>query len=56
MVKHLMDVSTFLRKLMILTMDLIIDGQISSICPDHTEAHAFDPNNATQTHSIFVKL
>ena len=37
-------------------MDFLIDGQISSFCPDQPKAEAFNPNNAKQTHSIFVKL
>jgi hypothetical protein len=37
-------------------MDFLIDGQISSFCPDQPGGEAFNPNNATQTHSIFVKL
>ena len=32
-------------------MDFLIDGQISSFCPDQPEAEAFNPNNATQNHS-----
>jgi hypothetical protein len=44
-----------------LDIDFLIDGQISSFCPDQHEAKlltrsTFNPNNATQTHSIFVKL
>jgi hypothetical protein len=39
-----------------LFIDFLIDGQIASFCPDQPEAEAFNPNNATQTHSIFVKL
>ena len=38
-----------------LTIDFLIDGHISSFCPDQPEGEAFNPNNATQTHSIFVK-
>ena len=39
-------------------MDFLIDEQISSFCPDQPEGKllSFNPNNATQTHSIFVKL
>jgi hypothetical protein len=37
-------------------MDFLIDGQKSSFCPDQPGGEAFNPNNATQTHSIFVKL
>ena len=33
-----------------------IDVQISSFCPDQPEAETFNPNNATQIQSIFVKL
>ena len=37
-------------------IDFLIDGQLSSFCPDQTEAEPFIPNNATQTYLIFVKL
>ena len=37
-------------------MDFLIDGQISSFCPDQSEAEGKKPINATKTHSIFVKL
>ena len=37
-------------------MDFLIDGQISSFCPDQHGAEAFNPNNAIKSHSIFVKL
>ena len=33
----------------------LIDGQISSFCPDQSEAEGKKPINATKTHSIFVK-
>ena len=36
--------------------DVLIDEQISSFCPYKPKAEAFNPNNATQTHSILVKL
>ena len=36
-------------------MDFLIDGQISSFCSDLHGGEAFNPNNATQTHSLFVK-
>ena len=39
-----------------LVMDFLIDGQISSFYPDQPGGEAINPNNATQTHSIFVKL
>ena len=39
-----------------LDMDFLIDGQISCFCPDQHGGEAFNPNNVTQTHSIFVKL
>ena len=37
-------------------MDFLIDGKISSFCPDQHGGEAFNPNNATQTQSIFAKL
>ena len=37
-------------------MDFLIDGQISSFCPGHHEGKLLTLINATQTHSIFVKL
>ena len=37
-------------------MDFSIDGQISSFCPDQSEAEGKKPTNATKTHSVFVKL
>ena len=37
-------------------MDFLIDGQISSFWPVQHGGEVFNPNNATQTHSIFVKL
>ena len=36
--------------------DVLIDEQISSFCPYKPKAEAFNPNNATQTHSIFKKI
>ena len=38
------------------SMDFLIDGQVSSFCPDQHGGEAFNPNNATQTPSIFAKL
>ena len=38
------------------TMDSLIDGQIYSFCPDQHGGEDFNPNNAKQTHAIFVKL
>ena len=37
-------------------MDFLIDGQLSSFCPDQSEAKGQKPINATKTHAIFVKL
>ena len=38
------------------TSYFLIDGQIFSFCPDQHGGEAFNPNDATQTHSIFAKL
>jgi hypothetical protein len=43
-------------KVLYLAMNFLIDGQISSFCPDQPGGEPFNPNNARQTHSIFVKL
>ena len=37
-------------------IDILIDGQVSLFGPDQPQAEVFNPNNATQAHSIFVKL
>ena len=37
-------------------MGFLIDGQITSFCPNQHGGEAFNTNNAAQTHSIFVKL
>ena len=37
-------------------IDILIDGQVSLFGPDQPQVEVFNPNNATQDHSIFVKL
>ena len=37
-------------------IDILIDGQVSLFGPDQPQAEVFNPNNAKQAHSIFVKL
>ena len=45
------------KRWVVLHMDFLVDGQISSFCPYHTEAMLLILIfNATQIHSVFVKL